>query len=215
MDAPATDDAAIVLDLDGTLVDSLYVHVVAWAESFAAEGLRQPMWRIHRAIGLGSDRLVVHLMGGTPDPYVHRKLVEGHRRRFLEQADDLTPTLGAIELLTDLSEREVPTVVATSAAGEEREALMATLGDPDLPVTDASSAEDSKPGPAPLRLAADDLPSAASILMVGDTVWDGHAARRAGMRFIGVRCGGFGDAELLGAGADLVVDDPTGLIGLL
>ena len=208
-------DAGILLDLDGTLVDTVYLHVNAWAAAFAAEGQRQPMWRIHRAIGLGSTRLVAHLLGGTPDPYLLCQLVDGHRRRFLDRAEELVPTRGALELLDDLQEREVPTVVATSAGGPEREALMAALGDPDLPVTDASSADDSKPGPAPLVLAAEQLPSSAAILMVGDTVWDGHAARRAGHRFIGVRCGGIGTAEMEQAGADLVADDPAGLIGLL
>jgi phosphoglycolate phosphatase-like HAD superfamily hydrolase len=210
-----TDDATVVLDLDGTLVDSLYVHVTTWAESFAAAGRPQPMWRIHRAIGLGSDRLVAHLLGGPPDADLRAQLVDGHSSRFLDRAGDLAPTRGATDLLADLADREVPTVVATSAGGEERKALMAALGDPDIPVTDASSADDSKPGPAPLRQAAADLPRSPSTMMVGDTTWDGHAALRAGMRFVGVRCGGFGTAELREAGADLVVDDPAGLIGLL
>lgn len=211
---PAT-EAGVVLDLDGTLVDTVYLHVMAWAETFAAEGQRQPMWRVHRAIGLGSTRLVAHLLGGTPDPYLRSVLVEGHRRRFLEHADELVATRGALELLGDLQERAVPTVVATSAGGEEREALMSALGDPELPVTDASGADDSKPGPAPLVLAAQQLPSTAAVVMVGDTVWDGHAARRAGLRFVGVRCGGISTEELHQAGADLVVDDPSDLVGLL
>lgn len=204
-----------MLDLDGTLVDTVYWHVMAWAEAFAAEGQRQPMWRIHRAIGLGSTRLVSHLLGGTPDPYLRTLLVDGHRRRFLEHADELVPTRGALELLGELQDREVPTVVATSAGGEERQALMSALGEPGLPVTDASGAEDSKPGPAPLVLAVEHLPATATMVMVGDTVWDGHAARRAGLRFVGVRCGGISTAELRQAGADLVVDDPAALVGLL
>jgi phosphoglycolate phosphatase-like HAD superfamily hydrolase len=210
-----TDDATVVLDLDGTLVDSLYVHVIAWAESFAAAGRPQPMWRIHRAIGLGSDRLIPHVLGEVPDEDLHSRLSDGHSRRFLDRAADLRATRGAQALLADLTGRGVATVVATSAGGQEREALMAALDDPDLPVTDASGADDSKPGPAPLRQAADDLPHAPSTVMVGDTVWDGHAALRAGMRFVGVRCGGFAEAELRAAGADLVADDPAGLLGLL
>lgn len=210
-----TDDTAIVLDLDGTLVDSLYAHVQAWDAAFAEVGRPQPAWRIHRAIGLGSDRLVAHLLAEVPSADLRQQLVDGHRTRFLDQAADLRATPGATDLLADLADRAVPTVVATSAGGEERAALMAVLGDPDIPVTDQSSADDSKPGPAPLLQAARDLPDTPSVVMVGDTVWDGHAARRAGARFIGVRCGGFGDAELLGAGADLIADDPAGLIGLL
>lgn len=210
-----TDDTAIVLDLDGTLVDSLYVHVQAWDAAFAEAGRPQPAWRIHRAIGLGSDRLVAHLLAEVPSADLREQLVGGHRTRFLDRASALRATPGAVDLLADLADREVPTVVATSAGGEEREALMAVLGDPDLPVTDQSSAADSKPGPAPLLQAARDLPDAPSIVMVGDTVWDGQAARRAGARFVGVRCGGFGDAELRAAGADLLADDPAGLIGLL
>lgn len=210
-----TDDSAVVLDLDGTLVDSLYVHVEAWDAAFAQAGRPQPMWRIHRAIGLGSDRLVAHLLAEVPPADLLAHLVDGHRTRFLDRAADLRPTRGAVDLLADLADRTVPTVVATSAGGAEREALMAVLGDPEIAVTDQSSAEDSKPGPAPLLQAARDLPDGPSIVVVGDTVWDGQAARRAGARFIGVRCGGFGDAELREAGADLIADDPAGLIGLL
>ncbi|CAN5196731.1 HAD family hydrolase [soil metagenome] len=210
-----SEQGGVVLDLDGTLVDSVYVHVVTWVDALAAEGVARPMWVVHRAIGLGSSRLVPHVLGEVPDPELAQRLIEGHSRRFLERAEDLLPTPGAVQLLEDLQQRDIPTVIATSAAGEERAALMAVIGDPDFEVTDADGADDSKPGPAPLVLAARQLPATAAIVMVGDTVWDGHAALRAGLRFVGVRCGGISTTEMEKAGADLVVDDPAGLIGVL
>lgn len=204
---------AALLDLDGTLVDSVYHHVVAWQDALRNGGHEVAAVRIHAGIGMGSDRLLPWLLGGHVD--AADELSAGHRRRFLERAEDLRPTPGARQLLEDLRVREVPFVVATSAGEEEREALLAVLGEPDLPLAGAGE-HDSKPSPDTILGACGELgvtPDQAVI--VGDAPWDAIAARRVGVRAIGVRCGGFGDDVLREAGVERIVDNPRGLIGQL
>ncbi|HEX2028280.1 MAG TPA: HAD family hydrolase [Nitriliruptorales bacterium] len=205
---------AVILDLDGTLVDSVYVHVICWDEAFRARGYEVPMWRIHAGIGMGGERLVPWLLGEHTDDVT--EVSDDHIRRFLERADDLRPTTGAHALLHDLSVREVPFVVATSAGAEARKALLEALGRPDLDTTDAGQVPASKPAPHLLHEAAAQLgESAERATLVGDSPWDAEAARRIGVRTIAVRCGGFGDAELMRAGALDVVDHPGALVGRL
>jgi beta-phosphoglucomutase-like phosphatase (HAD superfamily) len=120
MTTPPT--SAVLLDLDGTLVDSVYLHVVAWYETLHAAGFTVPMNRIHAGIGLGSDRLVPWLLGGHRDGT--DELSDDHTRGSSSGAELLVPTDGARELLEDLEVRGVPFVVATSAGDEEREALL-------------------------------------------------------------------------------------------
>jgi HAD superfamily hydrolase (TIGR01509 family) len=213
----ASDDLptfGVLLDLDGTLVDSVYAHVTAWQEAFRAAGYDVPGYRIHAAIGMGSDRLVPWLLGGHVD--ATDDLSNDHTRRFLDRVDTLRPTPGARAFLDDLERREVPFIVSTSASGDEREALLEVLGRHDLPATDADAVGSSKPAPdlllASCRSAGFDP---ATTLMVGDAPWDAHAATRVGIRPIAVRCGGFGDDALAGAGAVRIVDAPRDLIGQL
>lgn len=204
----------VILDLDGTLVDSVYDHVVAWRAALAAAGHDVPQTRIHAGIGMGSDRLVPWLLGRHVDDA--DEIADDHAERFLARADGLGATPGAVALLDDLAVRGVPTIVATSASGPEREALLAVLGDPDLDVTDSGDVASSKPAPdllvAAARQASLDL---ASARMVGDSPWDAVAAGRAGTAAIGVRCGGFSDAALREGGAAHVVDTPRDLVGRL
>jgi HAD superfamily hydrolase (TIGR01509 family) len=206
--------SAVLLDLDGTLIDSVYLHVVAWYETLHAAGFQVPMARIHAGIGLGSDRLVPWLLGGHQDGT--DELSDEHTRRFLDRAELLVPTDGARELLEDLEVREVPFVVATSAGDEEREALLAALGREDLAIAGAGDVETSKPAPDILVAACDELGvDPDHVLMVGDAPWDARAARRLGMEPVAVRCGGFGDEALLDAGAEWLVDTPRDLVGAL
>lgn len=205
---------AVLLDLDGTLVDSVYHHVVTWARSFHEHGYEVPLWRIHASIGMGSDRMMPWLVGGQVDD--PEGLSDGHERRFLELADELRPTDGARELLDDLEAREVPFLIATSAGEAEKEALLEALGRPDLGTTHADEVASSKPAPDLLEASLDQLGvPAAAVTLVGDSPWDARAASRIGMRCISVRCGGFGDADLRDAGAIDVVDGPRDLIGRL
>lgn len=121
----------VLLDLDGTLVDSVYHHVLAWDRALVAHGHHVPLDRIHRGIGLGGSRLVTWLLGGAPDDL--DAITDAHEELFLEQRDRLRPTVGATAPLDDLDGRGVPTVIATSAQAAIRQALLAALGDPPLP----------------------------------------------------------------------------------
>lgn len=141
----------VVLDLDGTLVDSVYHHVLAWDRALSAHGHAVPLAQIHRGIGIGGSRLVSWLLGGPPDDL--DAISDEHERLFLEERDRLRATSGATALLDDLRRREVPTVIATSALPPVRDALMAALGEPDIPTTDADAVDDPKPA-ANLLLAA-------------------------------------------------------------
>lgn len=203
----------VLLDLDGTLVDSVYHHVLAWQEAFRAHGHDVALPAIHSAVGMGSDRLVPHLLGDhVPEA---EALAAQHLRRFLELADRLRPTRGARALLADLEAREVDYVVATSAGGEESDALLQALGAQPPPI-DSDAVRDSKPAGDLFLAACDELgvaPDAA--LVIGDSPWDAEAARRIGARPLAVRCGGFSDATLARRGAVDVVDDPRELIGQL
>lgn len=209
--------SAVILDLDGTLVDSVPVHVVCWHDALLGAGRPVPTARIHAAIGLGSDRLLPFLLGEVLDADDAEALASAHREAFLDRAELLQPTPGATALLADLLDRGVAAVVATSAGSAERQALLAVLGDPDIGVADADSAGTSKPSPEPLRAAAGQLgvPLDPSVVMVGDTEWDGHAARAAGATFIAVTCGGVARSVLAGAGAARIVDAPADLLGTL
>ncbi len=204
----------VLLDLDGTLVDSVYDHVVAWHAALAAAGHDVPHVRIHAGIGMGSDRLVPWLLGG--DVTGAEAIADDHTERFLDRADGLVPTPGATALLDDLRARGVPFIVATSASGPEREALLAALGDPDLDVTDSEEVASSKPAPDLLASAARQAGlDLASARMVGDAPWDAVAAGRAGATAIAVRCGGFSDAALREGGATRIEDAPIDLVGQL
>ena len=205
----------MILDLDGTLVDSVYVHVATWCDALSAAGLDVPAWKVHRGIGLSSERLLAHVLGRVPEEELAGRLKDDHTRRFLERAGDLRPTPGAGALLEDLRSRDVPFVVATSAGSKERAALLDALGNPEVDVTDADEVEASKPDPEPLLAAAQQLRRVDTLTMVGDAPWDGHAAKAAGMGFCAVRTGGFADAELRHAGAALIADDAEGLLGVL
>ena len=206
--------AGVLLDLDGTLVDSVYQHVSCWHETLQAHGYEVPQWRIHAGVGMGSDRLIPWLLRGHVDDAA--QLSDGHTRRFLARVEELRPTEGALDLLDDLDRRGVPYLISTSANGEERSALFDVLGRHDLSFTDADAVESSKPA-ADLLLASCQQaridPDRA--IMVGDSPWDAHAAQRVGIRAFAVRCGGFGDAALSAASAARIVDAPRDLIGQL
>ena len=209
--------SAVLLDLDGTLVDSVPLHVVCWHDALVAAGRPVPTVRIHAGIGLDSTRLLRFLLGEVLSPDDAEALSADHRQRFLERADTLQATAGAVTLLDDMVDREVPFVVATSAGEEERRALLGILGDPEVPVTDADSTDDAKPSGDPLRAAAVQLgaPTDVTTVMVGDSTWDGHAAQAAGLRFVGVLTGGFPPMALRRAGATRVVGSPQDLLGTL
>lgn len=210
----------VVLDLDGTLVDTVFHHVLAWDAIFRAHGLVVELWRVQRAIGLSGPRLVSWVTGRSPRDLggLLPALVDGHERTFLDRTEPgaLHPTDGATALLADLEEREVPFVVATSATGAMAELLLEALGRTNLQLHTAEDVASTKPAPDPLLAACaaiDVEPGQAT--MIGDAPYDAESARRAGARAIALRCGGFPDAALREAGAWTVVDAPRALLGRL
>lgn len=208
--------AAVLLDLDGTLIDSVYHHVVCWDAAFRDHDRVVPQWRIHRGIGMGSERILPWLFGGHLDRDEVESLKQGHKERFLDRGDVLRPTDGAVALIEDLETRGVPFLIATSAGSDERKLMLEVLDRPDLAVSDSDSVDSSKPAPDLVHAAYGQLDvTTDDVTMVGDSPWDAEAARRAGIRAIGVRTGGFGEDEMLRHGAFDVVDSPRDLIGRL
>jgi HAD superfamily hydrolase (TIGR01509 family) len=201
---------ALLFDLDGTLVDSTYQHVRIWHDVLQEQGWLVPQHRIHRGIGLPANRLLRWLLEREPESLKH--LEKEHERRFAEAAASLAPTTGALELLADLDEREVPYLAVTSAGEEIRALLFKALGRS----MEIAPDKGSKPDADPMLSAAKALKCEPSQLtMIGDAIWDGEAARRSGMHFIGLRCGGTSDELLKQAGALWVEDAPRDLIGRL
>jgi HAD superfamily hydrolase (TIGR01509 family) len=206
--------SVVLVDLDGTLVDSVYHHVLAWDAALAERGYRVALRHIHSAIGMGGERLLPWLLGEHVDDA--DALIEEHKSHFLRHTDRLRATRGARALVADLRARAVPFLVATSAGGAVGQSLLAALGVDDLPTADADDVGAPKPAPDLLLAACDTLGAdPAQATVVGDSPWDAEAAERAGARAVTVRCGGFGDEALRAAGAPEVVDDPRALVGRL
>lgn len=211
--APRVD--TVVLDMDGTLVDSVYVRTVAWRAAFSDVGLAVPSHRIHQVIGMGGDRAVAWLMGDAVERAVGQEVRRRHGEHFERLLGDVGPTDGAAELLTWLREVGLLVVVASSGEPPLTARLLETIdGGPGLVhhVVGLPDGGASKPAPD-LFLAALEGVGGRQALVVGDAVWDVRAAVAAGMSCLAVRTGGIGDAALLAAGAAAVVEDPRELLG--
>jgi HAD superfamily hydrolase (TIGR01509 family) len=210
-DQPAR--GAVLFDIDGTLVDSNYLHVEAWSHAFADVGAEVEDWRIHRCIGMDSGKLLDALLGDDADRLGNRAK-DLHSHHYLELRPRLRPLPGARELLADLEGRGVTVVLATSAPEDELAALREVLQVEEIisAVTSADDVETAKPEPDVVHSALDKAGAAApESFLIGDTVWDVEAAGRAGVRCIGVLSGGVSEAELRGAGAIAIYDDVAGL----
>jgi HAD superfamily hydrolase (TIGR01509 family) len=210
--------AAFLFDLDGTLVDSVYEHVLAWREALEQVGIELSVWRIHRRIGMSGGLLINALLRETGTE-ITAKLVEQVQRRHTEayarRSAQVRPLPGAKELLKYLTESEVPWAVATSGRmAAARPALEAIGVDPArVPVITRDQVQHAKPDPdlfiaASTRLGID----VADAVVVGDSVWDLLAARRAHALGVGFLSGGYGREELERAGAYRVYDDPADLL---
>jgi HAD superfamily hydrolase (TIGR01509 family) len=204
----------VLFDVDGTLVDSNYLHAVTWWEAMRQSGHTVPTASIHRAIGMGSDKLLDHLLGQGRDRDEDETMRAAHLALYKTYWERLRPLPGAADLLRTCAAHGLKVVLASSASEKELAALRRALDADDVidTATSASDVDSSKPDPdiieAALREA--DLP-AEGALLVGDSVWDVRAAARAGIPCIGVTCGGTSAAELREAGAVETYDDPTAL----
>ena len=214
----ARDRTAFVFDLDGTLVDSVYQHVLAWHEALQSEGVQLAVWRIHRKIGMSGGLLTNILLRETGvDLSAERieRLQHRHAEAYKRVASQIQPLPGARALIAALTDAGIPWAIATSGRMETAAPVLATLGvSPErVPVITRDLVKYAKPDPDLFLAAADRLGvSIQAASVVGDSVWDMLAARRAHSLGIGLLSGGYGMEELERAGAYRVFEDPADLL---
>lgn len=193
---------AALLDVDGTLIDSNYEHALAWYRAFRQHGIVLPVWRIHRAIGMGGDQLVPALVGEETDREQGDEIRERRDSLYKELIDEVEPLDGAHDLIVELKERGLRIVLASSSPEDELDHYLGLLDARGL--ADAWTTKDDveKTKPAPdLVLAALEKAGTQDAVMIGDTRWDIQAAAKAGLETIVVITGGWSKQELLEAGA--------------
>ncbi|MGW1626881.1 HAD family hydrolase [Streptomyces sp. NPDC002172] len=211
-------DRAAVFDVDGTLVDTNHLHVTTWWEAFRQAGHRVTMNAVHHSVGLGSGDLIAHLLGEDRDRSQDDELNATHTALYGQFFDRLAPLPGAGELLRRLHRDGWRVVLATSASGPELAALRRAI-DADDAIAGTASADDvarGKPAPEPVEHALElaGVPADRAVF-VGDTVWDMRAGTKAGVRCVGVLCGGIPRSDLVAAGAEEIYADPADLLGSL
>jgi HAD superfamily hydrolase (TIGR01509 family) len=217
MSAPASAAVAFLFDLDGTLIDSVYQHVLAWREATQAAGIELPVWRIHRQIGMSGGLMLNALLRETGRP-VSKKEAEHiqavHAKAFADQASSLRILPGAQELLDTLAAEGVAHAIATSGRlHNARHALKLLKLHNDVPIVTRDDVRFAKPDPDLFLAAGQRLNvSMSRCVIVGDSVWDLLAARRAFGLGVGLLSGGYGREELERAGAYRVYQDPAELL---
>jgi len=208
---------AFLFDLDGTLVDSVYQHVLAWREALEEAGIELSVWRIHRRIGMSGGLFVNALLretGRRVDAVETARLQQRHAEAYVRQIAQVRPLPGARELLSYLSRARVPWTIATSGRRETARPTLELLGiGADTPVVTRDEVERAKPDPDLFLAAARSLGvDIGAAVVVGDSVWDLLAARRAHALGVGLLSGGYGQDELERAGAYRVYQDPADLL---
>ena len=208
---------AIVFDLDGTLIDSVYQHVLAWQEALTAIGIELSVWRLHRRMGMSGGLFVSALLretGGSLSAEQIRALNLAHAEAFARRRDTVRPLPGARELLATLTEQKVKWAIATSGLGTTARPALDMLGVPaDTPMVTRDQVRHAKPDPDLFLAAAERIGvDIGSAIVVGDSIWDLLAARRARALGVGLLAGGYGREELERAGAYRVYADPAELL---
>lgn len=212
---------AFIFDLDGTLVDSVYQHVLAWQKALDEEGIELSVWRIHRKIGMSGGLFTNQLLRETKVPIDQQqvdRLGRLHAKAYQRLTAEVRPLPGAIELLRSLTEMQIPWAIATSGRMETAGANLKLLG-VDLAETVVITRDDvkyAKPDPDLFIAAAARLgvPIIGAVV-VGDSIWDMLAARRCQALGVGVLSGGYGLAELETAGAYRVYEDAADMLAHL
>ena len=209
---------SFLFDLDGTLVDSVYEHVLAWRDALDQEGIELSVWRVHRKIGMSGGLFTNMLLRETgldiSEERVNR-LRRLHAEAYLTRARKIPPLPGAKELLKYLSDAQIPWAIATSGRMETARPVLENLGvDFDrVPVVTRDQVKYAKPDPDLFLEAADRLQvDIRTSCVVGDSIWDMLAARRAGALGIGLLSGGYGREELERSSAYRVFEDPADLL---
>ena len=209
---------AFLFDLDGTLVDSVYQHVLAWHEALQSEGIRLPVWQIHRKIGMSGGLFANMLLRETNLEITADRLDRlraTHAEAFGRHGTTVRPLPGAVELLRFLTDRGVPWAIATSGRMATAGPSIASLGvDPGkVPVVTRDQVQHAKPDPDLFLAAAERLNHPIEdAFVVGDSIWDILAARRAKALAIGLLTGGYGESELERSGAFRVFGSPADLL---
>ena len=213
----ARSDPAFLFDLDGTLIDSVYQHVIAWRESLQEVGINLPVWKIHRRIGMSGGLFVSALVRELETP-LDRDTLDAlpqlHADAYIRHYDSVRPLPGASDLLATLTDLGVRWAIATSGAERYARRGVELLGlPPDTPLVTRDQVRYAKPDPD-LFLAAAELIGVdiRDSIVVGDSVWDLLAARRARALGVGLLSGGYGREELIYSGAYRVYDDPRDLL---
>ena len=209
--------SAFVFDLDGTLVDSVYHHVLAWQEALDADGIELSVWRIHRKIGMSGGLLANAMLRETGRPVSDDdavRLRRAHAEAYARYLPTIRPLPGAVALLARLTELHVPWAIATSGHIESAGPTLELLHVPEgVPIVTRDRVRWAKPDPDLFLAAIDELavrPEEA--IVVGDSVWDLLAAQRARALGVGVLSGGYGEDELERAGAYRVYVDPADML---
>ncbi len=206
----------MILDIDGTLVDTNYQHALAWQRALRDHGEIVPAWKIHRHIGMGGDQIVSAIAGEEVEQRCGDAVRAAEGDRYAELIDEVELLPGARALLVALRERGGTTVLASSAKADEVDVYLDMLDARELvdDWTTSADVEATKPAPDLVRAALDKAKTDEAVL-IGDSVWDCEAAARAGIPTVGVLTGGFGRAELVDAGAIVVYESAGELRGHL
>jgi HAD superfamily hydrolase (TIGR01509 family) len=212
-----TSTPAFLFDLDGTLVDSVYQHVLAWKEALECCGIELSVWRIHRRIGMSGGLFAKALLRETGRPVTAEEaeqLQRCHAEAYARQVAEVRPLPGAMDLLASLTRAGVRWAIATSGRGEFAGQTLRILNiGPDVVVVTRDQVERAKPDPDLFLAAANRLGAdVETSVVVGDSVWDLLAAQRAKALGVGLLSGGYGQDELERAGAYRVYHDPRDLL---
>ena len=193
---------AAILDIDGTLVDSNYHHALAWYRALRQHGQVLPVWRIHRAIGMGGDQLVAHLCGDDVEEDLGEDIRTAEKALYMAVIEEVEPLEGARALMEDLKRLDRRIVLASSAKPDEVDHYLDLLDARDLADewTSAGDVEKTKPEPDLVVSALEKIGGGEAVL-VGDSTWDCEAAGNAGVATVAVLTGGFSEQELQEAGA--------------
>jgi HAD superfamily hydrolase (TIGR01509 family) len=205
---------AVIFDVDGTLVDTTYLHAVSWSAAMRQFDHRVPMANIHRCIGMGSDHLLDKLLPADRDRSEDEAIVAAHAALMATHWRDFVELPGAVRLLAAVRARGLQVLLASSASGRDLDALLSALDHPDLDeVVTATDVGRTKPDPDLLQVALERAHlESTDVVFVGDAVWDVHASKKLGIDCVGVTCGGTSAAELREAGADEVYAGPADLL---